>query len=194
MKAYLKLLVIDNYDSFTYNLVQMFSYFDLDIIVKRADKITVNQAKKLNPDYILISPGPKNPSHAGISKDLIKYFYDKKPIMGVCLGMQCINEVFKGRTVRAPLPVHGKTDMINHNSCGIFQNILSPFPAARYHSLIIEPKNSDLIITAWTNNNIIMGIEHNKYPVFGVQFHPESFLTLYGDILIKNFIGTLKKK
>ena len=101
--------------------------------------------------------------------------------MGVCSGMQCINEVFKGRTVRAPLPVHGKTDMINHNSCGIFQNILSPFPAARYHSLIIEPKNSDLIITAWTNNIFIMGIEHNKYPVFGVQFHPESFLTLYGD-------------
>ena len=129
-----KLLVIDNYDSFTYNLVQMFMHYDLEITVHRSDMITIEQITRLKPDYVLISPGPKDPSHAGISIDLIKNFFDKVPIFGVCLGMQCMNEAFGGRTVRAPLPMHGKTSMVQHNNYGIFQGITSPFPSMTRYS------------------------------------------------------------
>lgn len=182
------LLVIDNYDSFTYNLVQMFIRFNLDIIVKRADKITIQEASDLNPDYLLISPGPKDPSHAGISNEAIQYFYNKIPVLGVCLGMQCLNEVFGGTTRRAPVPVHGKTDMIYHQETGIFRGITSPFAAARYHSLIIEPANPVIITTASNSEGLIMGVELSGFPVYGVQFHPESFMTEKGDLLIDNFI------
>ncbi len=187
-----KLLVIDNYDSFTYNLVQMFTFYDLDIIVKRSDKITIEQVKKTNPDYILISPGPKDPAHAGISINLIKEFYDKKPILGVCLGMQCINEAFGGETVRAPVPVHGKTSLIYHGNEKIFHDMPCPFSAARYHSLMVKlkPLSQDIIPLAWTQENIIMGIQLKNFNVFGVQFHPESFLTEKGGILIENFLKT----
>ena len=182
------LLVIDNYDSFTYNLVQMFTPFDLNILVKRSDNITLQEIDHLDPDYILISPGPKDPSHAGISMEAIQRFYDKKPILGVCLGMQSMNEVFGGTTCRAPVPVHGKTDMIAHKGTGIFNGMPSPFAAARYHSLIIEPKGDTLTPTAWNDEGIIMGVELPGFPVYGVQFHPESFLTEKGDILVRNFI------
>jgi anthranilate synthase component 2 len=184
-----KLLVIDNYDSFTYNLVQMFMHYDLDINVYRSDLITIEQITRLNPDYVLISPGPKDPSHAGISIDLIKNFFDKLPIFGVCLGMQCMNEAFGGRTVRAPVPMHGKTSMIQHNNSGIFQGICSPFPAARYHSLMVEFRQSELVITSRSPDGVIMGMSHPEFPLHGVQFHPESFLTENGFLLVENFLN-----
>jgi anthranilate synthase component 2 len=183
------LLVIDNYDSFTYNLVQMFMHYDLDIKVYRSDRITIEQITKLKPDYILISPGPKDPSHAGISIDLIKNFFHKIPIFGVCLGMQCMNEAFGGRTVRAPVPMHGKTSMIQHNNYGIFQGIRSPFPAARYHSLMVEFHQSELVITSRSPDGVIMGMSHPEFPLHGVQFHPESFLTENGFLLVENFLN-----
>ncbi len=186
----LKLLVLDNYDSFTYNLVQMFTYYDLEIIVERSDKITLKQVEDMQPEYILISPGPKDPAHAGISVELIKAFYDKKPILGVCLGMQCINEAFGGKTVRAPVPVHGKISLIYHKNEKIFNGMPCPFQAARYHSLIIEPSGSDIVTLASTDDALVMGITLKGSNVFGVQFHPESFLTVKGEILIENFIKT----
>lgn len=188
------LLAIDNYDSFTYNLVQMFMRYDLNIHVRRCDRITIGQAESLKPDYILISPGPKDPSQAGISVEIIKSFHDKTPILGVCLGMQCINEAFGGKTVRAPLPMHGKTSVIDHNGLGIFKAIPSPFTAARYHSLAVELNDSVLNITSRSQDGVIMGLSHPQYPLHGVQFHPESFLTEYGFLLVENFLkmGSIK--
>ena len=183
-----KLLVIDNYDSFTYNLVQMFMHYSLDIQVYRSDKITLEQISVLNPDYILISPGPKDPAHAGISVPLITAFYEKIPILGICLGMQCMNEAFGGRTVRAPVPMHGKTSMIHHNDAGIFEGIDSPFPAARYHSLMVAFDKTELVVTARSPEGVIMGMSHTERPLHGVQFHPESFLTENGFLLVENFL------
>lgn len=184
-----KLLVIDNYDSFTYNLVQMFMHYDLDIKVYRSDMITLDQVAKLNPDYAMISPGPKDPDHAGISISLIKTFCDKFPIFGVCLGLQCMNEAFGGRTVRAPVPMHGKTSMIHHNNKGIFKGIPSPFPAARYHSLMVEFSQTELVVTSQSPDGVIMGMSHPQFPLHGVQFHPESFLTKNGFLLVENFLN-----
>ncbi len=188
MKAVTKLLVIDNYDSFTYNLVQMFMRYDLKISVYRSDKLSVEQVKMLAPDYLLISPGPKDPTNAGISVSLIKSFYSKMPILGVCLGMQCINEAFGGSTVRAPVPVHGKTSLIQHNNYGIFKGLSSPFTAARYHSLMVKIDHSELKVTSYSEDGVIMGLSHPKLPVHGVQFHPESFLTENGFLLVENFL------
>jgi len=186
-----KLLVIDNYDSFTFNLVQMFMAYDLDIHVHRCDRISLAEAEALAPDYILISPGPGNPSQSGISCMLIKSFFQTIPILGVCLGMQCINEVFDGRTIRAPLPMHGKTSEIVHNHGGIFRGLPSPFAVARYHSLMIEPAcGSPLVLTASTHDGVIMGISHPRFPLHGIQFHPESFMTGHGTLIIKNFLET----
>ena len=183
-----KLLAIDNYDSFTYNLVQMFMHYDLDIKVYRSDMITLKQIAKLNPDYVLISPGPKDPAHAGISIALVEAFCDKLPILGVCLGMQCINEAFGGRTVRAPVPMHGKTSIIQHNNFGIFKGVNSPFPAARYHSLMVEFSQTELVVTSRSPDGVIMGLSHPEFPLHGVQFHPESFLTENGFLLVENFL------
>lgn len=184
-----KLLVIDNYDSFTYNLVQMFMHYDLAIKVNRSDKISIEGAIQFDPDYILISPGPKDPAHSGISIPLIKTFYQKVPVLGVCLGMQCINEAFGGTTLRAPIPMHGKTSMIHHNNRSIFKGMPSPFAAARYHSLMIKPsEQSDLVINAQSADGVIMGLSHPDLPLSGVQFHPESFLTENGFLLIENFL------
>ncbi len=187
-----RMLVIDNYDSFTYNLVQMFKLYPLQLEVVRSDRITCCQAERLRPDYLLISPGPRDPAHAGVSKPLIELFCGKIPILGVCLGMQCINEVFGGRTVRSQVPWHGKTSRVLHGGKGIFANIPSPFTAARYHSLVVEPDRKALEkqieITARNREGLVMGLAHKKYPLFGVQFHPESFLTEWGDILIANFL------
>jgi anthranilate synthase component II len=183
-----KLLVIDNYDSFTYNLVQMFRQYDLEIHVYRSDFITLNQIEALCPDYALISPGPKDPSHSGISIPLIEAFSQRLPILGVCLGMQCINEVFGGRTVRAPLPTHGKTSLIHHHHFGIFKGVQSPFSAARYHSLMVAFSQTDLVVTARSPDDVIMGMSHPEYPLHGVQFHPESFLTECGFLLVENFL------
>ncbi|MBT7695984.1 MAG: aminodeoxychorismate/anthranilate synthase component II [Desulfobacterales bacterium] len=183
-----KLLVLDNYDSFTYNLVQMFMLYNLSIDIYRNNKITLDQVEGINPDYILISPGPKNPAHTGISISLIKEYCEKIPILGVCLGMQCINEVFGGKTIRDPLPMHGKTSKITHESQGVFSGIPSPFTAARYHSLMVKPPIKDLLVTATADDGVIMGLSHKDLPLHGVQFHPESFLTENGFILIENFL------
>lgn len=183
-----KLIVIDNYDSFTFNLVQMFMQYDLDIKVFRSDQIGLEQIERFTPDYIVISPGPKDPIHAGISVPLIQKFYQKIPILGVCLGMQCINEAFGGRTVRAPLPMHGKTSLIYHHQEAIFYGLPSPFVAARYHSLMVQFDKTELLVTAKSDDGVTMGLSHPKYPLHGVQFHPESFLTERGFCLIENFL------
>jgi anthranilate synthase component II len=185
-----KLLVLDNYDSFTYNLVQMFRNYPLDIEVVRSDRIEMDAIESRKPDYILISPGPRDPAHAGISIPLIRRWHRHIPIFGVCLGMQCMNEAFGGITVRAPVPVHGKISCIEHSGAGIFKGIPSPFNAARYHSLMTTPAvNSPLRITAQSADGVIMGLSHPEYPLHGVQFHPESFMTEHGFLLIENFLN-----
>lgn len=192
------LLVIDNYDSFTYNLVQMFMRYDLSIRVVRCDRITLARIRALQPDYLLISPGPKDPDHAGISKALIEAFYRTIPILGVCLGMQCINEVFGGRTVRSSVPMHGKTSRLDHDQRKLFSAIPSPFTVARYHSLAVAPSTAalekELVVTGRTTDGTIMGLSHQRFPLHGVQFHPESFLTEHGFTLVENFLrlGPLK--
>ncbi|MCD6217187.1 aminodeoxychorismate/anthranilate synthase component II [bacterium] len=184
----MKIIIIDNYDSFTYNLAQLFSRYSLDVRVYRNDEIDTNDIQSMNPDYICISPGPKTPDDAGISGDVVRRFGTRVPILGVCLGMQVINEVFGGITVRADNPLHGKVSTINHSSDGIFSNIPSPFKAARYHSLKIETNSNHLEILAHSDDGVIMGIQHMSFPICGVQFHPESFMTQYGDIIIENFL------
>ena len=194
------LLVVDNYDSFTYNLVQMFLPYDLQIQVVRSDKITLDHVDAMDPDYVLISPGPKDPAHAGISVDLIVRFGHRTPILGVCLGMQCINEAFGGVTERAPLPVHGKISRVNHQQTGLFSSVPTPFSAARYHSLmVILPPNYEkqgLEVTARSQDGVIMGLSHRHRPIHGVQFHPESFMTEWGFCMVENFLrlGPLSKQ
>ena len=187
------LLVIDNYDSFTYNLVQMFRQYPLDVQVHRSDMIDLDKVERLAPDYLLISPGPKDPAHAGISMALIASWHTRVPILGVCLGMQCLNEVFGGRTVRSPQPRHGKTSAVFHDGRGLFRGLPNPFRAARYHSLAVSPRaealQGELTVTARTRDQIIMGISHRRHPLHGVQFHPESFLTDSGFQLIENFLN-----
>lgn len=185
----MRLLMIDNYDSFTHNLVQLFSEFGLEIIVYRNDFITVPAVEHLRPDYICISPGPKNPTHAGISKAVVASFGSKLPILGVCLGMQVINEVFGGSTQKAPIPVHGKQARVSHSGQGVFSGLPSPFWAARYHSLCVQIQSPELQILAAADDGVIMGLQHRIWPICGVQFHPESFLTEYGFKLAANFLG-----
>lgn len=189
-----RLLVIDNFDSFTFNLVQMFKAKGITTIVKRNNEISIPEADKLCPTHLMISPGPGTPSDSGCSMDLISHFLNKIPLLGVCLGMQCISDFLGGKTVRSALPVHGKTSLVFHEGKDLFESIPSPFRAARYHSLMVEPKDTETEITARTQDGIIMGIKHRSLPVFGVQFHPESFMTDHGDILIDNFlkVGTIK--
>lgn len=182
------LLMIDNYDSFTFNLVQMFRQYPLEISVYRADKITVDEVEQQAPDYIVISPGPRDPAAAGISIALINQLYKKIPIFGVCLGMQCMNEAFGGVTVRAPLPMHGKTSLVEHTGTSIFKGVRQPTVVARYHSLAVHQIHSDLEVTAKTNDGVVMGLSHKKYPLHGVQFHPESFLTEEGFTMVENFL------
>jgi anthranilate synthase/aminodeoxychorismate synthase-like glutamine amidotransferase len=184
------ILVIDNYDSFTYNLVQYLGEMNVDLRVVRNDKITIEQIRELQPEGIVISPGPCTPKEAGISVPLIKAFHDHIPLLGVCLGHQAIGEAFGGDVVKAPTVVHGKTSEIIHEGKGIFHSIPNNFLATRYHSLVIEPKTlpPDLIVTAHTADGVIMGVQHRTYPVFGVQFHPESIATQFGKVLLKNFV------
>lgn len=189
------LLMIDNYDSFTYNLVQYFGELGQEVHVYRNDKITLEEIEKLVPDHIVISPGPCTPNEAGISIDVINKFKGKIPILGVCLGHQSIGQAFGGRIVHAKNIMHGKTSEIHHNNTDIFKGLDEPFIATRYHSLVVEKETLPdcFEITAWTNSNDgsmdeIMGIRHKDYPVTGVQFHPESILTAYGHELLKNFL------
>jgi len=184
------ILMIDNYDSFTYNLVQYLSELGKEIRVFRNDKITLGQIRKMKPEKIVISPGPGRPEGAGISCGLIKEFAGKIPILGVCLGHQSIGYVFGARIVGAKRLMHGKTSMIYHDKKDIFKNLPNPFEATRYHSLIVEKKTlpACLTITAWTKEGEIMGLKHNKFPVWGVQFHPESVMTKTGKDLLANFL------
>jgi anthranilate synthase/aminodeoxychorismate synthase-like glutamine amidotransferase len=189
------LLVIDNYDSFTYNLVQYLGEMGEEIEVFRNDKISVPEIEKLAPEALLISPGPGTPKDAGISLDVLHHFAGKIPILGVCLGHQCIGEAFGGKIVLAPRLMHGKTSLIHHNNKNIFHEIPNPFEATRYHSLIIDNDSLPecLEVTAWTDEKEIMGVQHKSYLVTGVQFHPESILTREGKRLLRNFL-TLSKK
>lgn len=184
------LLMIDNYDSFTYNLVQYFGELGEDIRVYRNDKIKVEDIVRLNPDRIVISPGPCTPKEAGISIEVIRYFADKMPILGVCLGHQAIGEAFGGDVVRAERLMHGKISMIYHDGRTIFENIPNPFEATRYHSLIIKKDTlpSCLEISAETKEGEIMGVRHRELKVEGVQFHPESILTKVGMDILRNFL------
>lgn len=184
------LLVIDNYDSFTYNLVQYLGELGVVMEVFRNDKITVERIKELKPERILISPGPCTPKEAGISIEVVNAFAGKVPILGVCLGHQSIVEAFGGKVVRAKNLMHGKTSQIHHDGKTIFQGLPNPFTATRYHSLIAEKENlpDRLEISAWTKDNEIMGVRHKEYKVEGVQFHPESILTTDGKKLLKNFL------
>ena len=184
------ILMIDNYDSFTYNLAQYLQELHQDVKVYRNNKIDINTIKKLKPNYILISPGPGRPKDAGISNEVIYKFAGKVPILGVCLGHQCIAEVFGGKITPAKILMHGKTSLIYHNGRTIFKNIKNPFEATRYHSLIVENKNLPdcFSIIARTKQKEIMGIKHKEYSVWGVQFHPESILTKEGKRILGNFI------
>jgi anthranilate synthase component 2 len=184
------ILIIDNYDSFTYNLVQYIGEMDVAMNVIRNDKISLNEIRAFKPHAIVISPGPCTPNEAGISIPLIKEFYKVIPILGVCLGHQAIGEAFNGNVVKAPSVVHGKTSEVLHNGKGIFKTIPNRFLAARYHSLVIAPLTMPdiLEVTATTEDGVIMGVQHKHYPVFGVQFHPESIATQYGKVLLRNFI------
>jgi anthranilate synthase/aminodeoxychorismate synthase-like glutamine amidotransferase len=186
----MKLLVIDNYDSFTYNLVQYFGELGAEVLVRRNDEIAVDEIDQLGADRICISPGPGRPENAGISEGVIRQFAGTVPILGVCLGHQCIGNVFGGEVVRAPKLMHGKTSTVRHRGTGIFKNLQQPLEATRYHSLIVKREKlpPDLEITAETEDGEIMGLQHRTLAVHGVQFHPESILTTEGKKLLGNFL------
>ncbi len=189
------ILMIDNYDSFTYNLVQYLGELGQDLKVFRNDAITVEKIRQLKPSRIVISPGPGSPKDAGVSNDAIRRFAGKIPVLGVCLGHQCIGEVFGGRVIGAERLMHGKTSRIFHQGKGIFKGLDNPFTATRYHSLLVERKSlpKDLVITAETQEKEIMGLEHRRHAVYGVQFHPESILTQCGKELLRNFLNLTRK-
>jgi anthranilate synthase/aminodeoxychorismate synthase-like glutamine amidotransferase len=187
------ILIIDNYDSFTYNLVQRLGELDggLAIQVYRNDKITPEQVAELKPTHIIVSPGPCTPREAGVSNEVVQRFAPTTPLLGVCLGHQCIGHVFGGEVVRNYRIMHGKTSLIRHDEQGVFRGLSNPFEATRYHSLVIRKetfKNPDFVLTAWTDEGEIMGVRHKTWPLHGVQFHPESFLTAEGPKLLKNFV------
>lgn len=184
------LLLVDNYDSFTYNLYQYLSELGAEVVTRRNDDITVEAVETLAPTQIVISPGPCTPHEAGASNAIIERLGPRIPVLGVCLGHQCIGEVFGGRVVRAPEPVHGKTAQIHHNGAGVFRGLPAPFEAIRYHSLIVDRDTlpDALEITAETADGLIMGLRHREYPIVGVQFHPESILTSAGKDLLRNFL------
>jgi len=185
------ILMIDNYDSFTYNLVQYLGELGEELRVFRNDKITIPEIEKLSPNRIIISPGPGSPKDAGISCEVIRHFAGKVPILGVCLGEQSIAEVFGGKVIRADRLMHGKVSAIQHDGKTIFKGLPNPFTATRYHSLIVEKKSlpNSLEISAWTEQDEIMGIRHKEFKVEGVQFHPESILTESGKQLLANFLA-----
>jgi anthranilate synthase component 2 len=184
------LLMIDNYDSFTYNIVQYFGELGEEVRTVRNDEITIDEIAAMKPDRICISPGPKAPRDAGVSVDVIKEFQGKLPILGVCLGHQAIGEAYGGKIIRAKQVMHGKTSMIAHTGVGVFKDIPSPYTVIRYHSLSIERASlpACLEVTAWTDDGEIMGVRHKEFDIQGVQFHPESILSEYGHKLLKNFL------
>lgn len=184
------LLLIDNYDSFCYNLYQYFGELGAEVLVYRNDEITLSEAEALAPSHIVISPGPCTPREAGISNGVIEHLGARIPTLGVCLGHQCIGTVFGGQVRRAPMPVHGKVAQIYHTQSGVFRGLASPFEAVRYHSLIVERASLPpvLKISAETEDGLIMALQHQSYPITGLQFHPESILTTIGKDLLRNFL------
>lgn len=183
------LVMIDNYDSFTYNLVQYFGELGAEIRVFRNDEVTLDEIKALKPTHIVISPGPGNPDDGGISNEVLREFGPTTPILGVCLGHQCIGQVYGGNVNRAPRLMHGKTSAVYHNGKGLFDGVPSPFKATRYHSLIVEEPLPDVLqVTAFTRDGEVMGLRHKQYPTMGVQFHPESILTEHGKRILQNFL------
>jgi anthranilate synthase/aminodeoxychorismate synthase-like glutamine amidotransferase len=187
------ILLIDNYDSFTYNLVQRLGEMDpnIDLRVERNDRITPDQIAALAPTHIIISPGPCTPREAGVSNEVLSRFAPTIPVLGVCLGHQCIGHTFGGEVIRNWRVMHGKTSWIHHDGRGVFAGMSNPFEATRYHSLVIKREtfqNPDFVVSAWTDEGEIMGVRHQTWPLHGVQFHPESFLTLEGPKLLKNFV------
>ncbi|MBI2329014.1 MAG: aminodeoxychorismate/anthranilate synthase component II [Chloroflexi bacterium] len=184
------ILLIDNYDSFTYNLFQYLSELGEEVVVVRNDKTTLEEIEKMNPQRLVISPGPSTPLNAGISNEVIKHFGAKLPILGVCLGHQCIGYSYGGNFGQAKDIMHGKSSLIHHNSQGVLAGLPNPFPAIRYHSLVVKREGlpNCLEITAWTEDGEIMGLRHRQHPVEGIQFHPESFMTEVGKDLLRNFL------
>ena len=184
------LLLIDNYDSFTYNLFQYLSELGQEVMVARNDKITIEEIEKLRPERIVVSPGPSTPLRAGISNDVIRHFGPKLPLLGVCLGHQCIGHVYGGTVGRAKAVMHGKSSLVHHKGEGILAGLPNPFSAIRYHSLAVSPEGLPdcLEVTAWTEDGTVMGLRHRQHPVEGVQFHPESFMTPVGKDLLRNFL------
>lgn len=191
---YSMFLMIDNYDSFVYNLVRYFKELGEEIVVFRNDKITVNEIEKMNIKGIIISPGPKSPKEAGISLDIIHKFKGKIPILGICLGHQCVGHYFGAEIIKGKEPVHGKISFINHTNRSIFLGVNNPLQVTRYHSLIINNENipSDLEVISSTDDGVIMAVEHKSYPIYGVQFHPEAEMTEDGHKLLKNFIDVAR--
>ena len=194
-----RLLLIDNYDSFTYNLVQRLGELDpsIDLKVFRNDQVTPEQVAELKPTHIIISPGPCTPREAGVSNEVLRRFAPAVPTLGVCLGHQCIGHVFGGEVVRNDRIMHGKTSPIHHDGRGVFAGLSNPFEATRYHSLVIRKDsltNPDFEVSAWTAEGEIMGVRHRSWPLVGVQFHPESFLTAEGPRLLKNFLGMAPRR
>jgi anthranilate synthase/aminodeoxychorismate synthase-like glutamine amidotransferase len=185
------LLLLDNYDSFTYNLYQYLAELGADVVVQRNDQITLAEIAALTPEGIIISPGPCTPNEAGICNDVIREFGPSTPILGVCLGHQCIGQVYGGRVIRAPVPMHGKLSRILHQGQDVLTGLPQPFEAVRYHSLIVERATlpGELEITAETEDGLIMALSHRHHPVYGVQFHPESILTHPGKDLLRNFLA-----
>ena len=188
----LMILLIDNYDSFTYNLYQLMGSLGFEVLVKKHDEITLNEIEKLKPKKIVISPGPKKPENAGMSTEIINHFYTSIPILGICLGHQCIGSLFGARVVHAKEILHGKTSKVSHTGKGIFENIKNPISVARYHSLAIETVPDGFSLLAWSEDKEIMAIQHNIFPLYGIQFHPESFMTEDGAMLMNNFLSIQK--
>ncbi|MFA6233399.1 MAG: aminodeoxychorismate/anthranilate synthase component II [Bacteroidota bacterium] len=186
----MRLLIIDNFDSFTYNLVQLFAPEGVEVIVRR-NTARLGELQELLPDALCISPGPGTPRDSGVSFDALAYWHTRIPVLGVCLGMQVMNEFFGGRTVHAAIPVHGKAHSVRHDGAGLFTGIPSPFSAARYHSLAIERQSEALEECAWCEDGTVMAVRHISLPLHGVQFHPESFLTQHGARMARNFLELL---
>jgi anthranilate synthase/aminodeoxychorismate synthase-like glutamine amidotransferase len=186
-----RVLVIDNYDSFVYNLVQYLGELGAEPLVHRHDELGLDEIAALDPDAVLISPGPGRPEDAGLSNRVIEHFAGRRPVLGVCLGHQCIGQVYGGEVVRAPEIMHGKTSLIRHDGTGVFAGLPQPFEATRYHSLVVERSSvpPDLEVTAWTDDGTVMGLRHRTLAVEGVQFHPESILTGSGHDLLRNFLA-----
>jgi len=186
-----RVLVIDNYDSFVYNLVQYLGELGAEPLVIRHDELTMDEIAALDVDAVLVSPGPGRPEDAGLSDDVIRHFAGSRPVLGVCLGHQCIGQVYGGDVVRAPQIMHGKTSLVHHDGSGVFAGLPDPFEATRYHSLVVDRASVPdvLEVTAWTDDGIVMGLRHREHDVEGVQFHPESILTAAGHDLLRNFLA-----